>query len=75
MNVTQLKKDHPKLKLKDICINCGISQSTITKLKKGTFKGELSIDFFLRFKKWKPEVDLKKYFPEYKELIELEIDK
>lgn len=71
MNYKQFLKDY-KIKQIEVQKYTGVSLGTLTKMKENNFKGKLTVNFFLCLKKWRPELDFKKYFPEYSEMIDLE---
>lgn len=73
MNITQLLEDYPKIQKKDL-YNV-IDRNVMRKMEKGEVTRSLRIECYIKLMKLIPDVDLKKYDPEYKELIELELEK
>lgn len=72
MEYKRLLKEN-NLTSKELAEVTGLHINTLTKLAKNTYNARLPLDFFLNLKKEYPYIDLKVYFPEYKELIEEEI--
>lgn len=74
MRLDQMLLDYPELTIKNISEVTTIHRNTLSSIKRNKFTGKIPLLFFLKMKQTYPYIDLKVYFPEYKELIKLEVD-